>query len=78
MKLRHDLTASLVRAVTQICFFIKLILILKPILELPEQAHKPGKAVRFSTGSQASSPINEAITVSNMNIEFEIRNIKLE
>jgi len=36
--------------------------------EMPEQAHRPGKAVRFSIGSQASSPINEAITASNMNI----------
>jgi len=30
-------------------------------------------AVRFSIGSQASNSISEAITVSNMNIQFEIR-----
>jgi len=45
---------------------------------MPEQAHRPGKAIRFSIGSQASSPISEAITAVNMNIEFEIRNIKLD
>jgi len=31
-------------------------------------------AVRFSIGSQASSPISEAIIVPNMNFQFEIRN----
>jgi len=47
---------------------------LKPTPEMPEQAHRQGMAVRFSIGSQASSPISEAITAPNMNIEFEIRN----
>jgi len=45
---------------------------------MPEQAYRPGKAVRFSIGSQASSHISEEITATNMNIEFEIRNIKLD
>jgi len=35
-------------------------------------------AVRFSISSQARSPISEAITAPNMNIEFEIRINKLD
>jgi len=36
-------------------------------------------AVRFSIGSQASSPNSEAITASNIkNIKFEIKNNKLD
>jgi len=35
-------------------------------------------AVRLSIGSQAISPISEAITASNLNIKFEIRNIKVD
>jgi len=39
----------------------------------------PGKAVQFSIGGQASSPISEAITASNIkNIKLEIRNNKLD
>jgi len=30
---------------------------LKPTPEKPEQAHRPGKTVRFSVDSQVSSPI---------------------
>jgi len=41
--------------------------------------NRPGKAVRFSIGSQAGSPISEAITTSNIkNIKFEIRNNTLD
>jgi len=53
-------------------------MILKPTPEMPEQAHRPGKVVWCSIGSQASSPISEAMTAPNMNIEFEMRNIKLD
>jgi len=35
-------------------------------------------AVRFSIGSQASSPISEAITAPNDIFQFEIRNNKLD
>jgi len=37
-------------------------MILKPTSEMPEQAHRPGKAVRFLIGSPAISLISEAIT----------------
>jgi len=54
-------------------------LILKPTPEMPEQAHRQGMAVRLSIGSQAICPISEAITASSIkNIEFEIRNNKLD
>jgi len=45
---------------------------------MPEQAHRPRIAVRFSIGSQASSPNSEAITAPNMNNQFEIRNNTLD
>jgi len=35
-------------------------------------------AVQFSIGSQASSPISKAITVSNINFQFEIKINKLD
>jgi len=41
-------------------------MILKPTPEMSEQLNRPGKAVRFSIGSQASNPISEAITASNI------------
>jgi len=40
---------------------------------MPELAHRPEMAVRFTIDSQASSPISEAITSPNMNFQFEIR-----
>jgi len=44
-------------------------MILKPSLVMPsiEQAHRPENGIRFSIGSQASSPIGEAIITPNMN-----------
>jgi len=48
-------------------------------LKCQSKLNMPGKAVRFSIGSPASSSINEAITASNiMNIKFKIRNNKLD
>jgi len=35
-------------------------------------------AVRLSIGSQASSPISEAITAPNINFQFKIKNNKLD
>jgi len=40
-------------------------MILKPTSEMPEQSQRLEKAVRFSIGSRASSPICKAITASN-------------
>jgi len=42
--------------------------ILKPTTEMPELAHRPGKAVRFSIGSQASIPTSEAVIASLMRL----------
>jgi len=40
-------------------------------LKCQSKLNRPGKAVQFSIGSQASSPISEAITASNIkNILF--------
>jgi len=48
-------------------------------LNSQSKLNRTGTAVRFSIGSQASSPIGEAITAPNIkNIKFEIRNNKLD
>jgi len=47
----------------------------QPTHEMPELLGQ-GMAVRFSIGSQASSPINKATTALNMKFQFEIRNNK--
>jgi len=48
-------------------------------LKSQSKLNGPGKAVRFSIGSQARSSISEAITTSNIkNIKLEIRNKKLD
>jgi len=49
-------------------------MILKPTPEMLEQAHRLEKAIRFSIGSQTSSPISEAITAPII----KILNSKLE
>jgi len=52
---------------------------LKPSLEKPEQAQQARKGSSILNGSQASSPISEAITASNIkNIKFDITNNKLD
>jgi len=48
-------------------------------LKCQSKLNRPGKAVRFSIGSQVSSPISEAITASNiMNSKFKIKNNELD
>jgi len=73
--------SSMDRVIYDILYIIYLyiIMILKPTPECQSKFNRPGKAVRFSIGSQASCPISEAITASNnKNIKFEIRNNKLD
>jgi len=48
-------------------------MILKATLEMPEQAHRSGNDSRFLIGSQASSPISEAINSPNMNFLLKFR-----
>jgi len=48
-------------------------------LKCQSKLNRPGRAVRFSIGSQTSSPISEAIIASSIkNIKFEIRNNTLD
>jgi len=54
-------------------------MILKPTPEIPEQDQLAGKGSSIlNRQSTKQVPINEAITASNMNIKFDIRNNKLE
>jgi len=40
-------------------------MILKATPEMPEQAYRPGKAILFSIGSQASSIISDLLPIKN-------------